>query len=150
LAIDSNGQPHSSSPGRIPCKTGNFQGSSEFSGAQLVFWRRKALGYKPFLSRFPVQSSRELVIIEQRIWWAKQRPAREGLSHQSFADGIRRSLATELLENTHMSVDQVVERVGFADATSFRNAFRNWTDPFPTDFCSPRPGSADRIQQQSS
>ena len=42
---------------------------------------------------------------------------------------MRRSLATELLENTHMSIDQVAERIGFADATSFRKAFKKWTEP---------------------
>jgi AraC-like DNA-binding protein len=51
---------------------------------------------------------------------------------------MRRSLATELLENTHMVIDQVAERVGFSDATSFRKAFKKWTGRSPTDF-RPRP-----------
>jgi AraC-like DNA-binding protein len=63
-----------------------------------------------------------------------RRLADEGLSYQSIVDGMRRSLATELLENTRLSIDQVAERVGFADATSFRKAFRKWTDRSPTDF----------------
>jgi AraC-like DNA-binding protein len=63
-----------------------------------------------------------------------RRLADEGLSYQSIVDGMRRALATELLENTHLSIDQVAERVGFADATSFRKAFRKWTDRSPTDF----------------
>jgi transcriptional regulator GlxA family with amidase domain len=37
----------------------------------------------------------------------------------------------EFLENTHLLIDQVAERVGFADATNFRKAFRTWTDHFP-------------------
>ncbi len=49
-------------------------------------------------------------------------------------DEMRRSLATELLENTHMGIDQVAERVGFADATSFRKAFKKWTNHAPSDF----------------
>jgi transcriptional regulator GlxA family with amidase domain len=40
----------------------------------------------------------------------------------------------EFLENTHLLIDQVAERVGFADATNFRKAFRTWTDHFPTDY----------------
>ena len=59
------------------------------------------------------------------------------LSYQSIVDEMRRSLATELLENTHMSIDQVAERIGFADATSFRKAFKKWTDRSPTDFRNP-------------
>ncbi len=59
------------------------------------------------------------------------------LSYQSIVDEMRRSLATELLENTHMSIDQVAERIGFADATSFRKAFKKWTNRSPTDFRDP-------------
>jgi AraC-like DNA-binding protein len=66
-----------------------------------------------------------------------RRLADEGLSYQSIVDGMRRSLATELLENTHLSIDQVAERVGFADATSFRKAFKKWTNRSPTDFRHP-------------
>lgn len=60
--------------------------------------------------------------------------AEDGLSYQTIVDEMRRSLATELLQNTHMSVDQIAERVGFADATSFRKAFKKWTSCSPTDF----------------
>jgi AraC-like DNA-binding protein len=63
-----------------------------------------------------------------------RRLADESLSYQSIVDEMRRSLATELLENTHMGIDQVAERVGFADATSFRKAFKKWTNHAPSDF----------------
>lgn len=63
-----------------------------------------------------------------------RRLAEDGLSYQSILDGLRRSLATELLENTHMAIEQVAERVGFADATSFRKAFKKWTGRSPSDF----------------
>jgi AraC-like DNA-binding protein len=62
-----------------------------------------------------------------------RRLAEDGLSYQSILDGMRRSLATELLENTHMAIEQVAERVGFADATSFRKAFKKWTGHAPSD-----------------
>jgi AraC-like DNA-binding protein len=58
----------------------------------------------------------------------------DGLSYQSIVDGMRRSVATELLENTHLGIDQIAERVGFADAVSFRKAFKKWTGRPPTDF----------------
>jgi AraC-like DNA-binding protein len=63
-----------------------------------------------------------------------RRLAQEGLSYQSIVDGMRRSLATELLENTHMGIDMIAERIGFADATSFRKAFKKWTNRSPSDF----------------
>jgi AraC-like DNA-binding protein len=66
-----------------------------------------------------------------------RRLAQEQLSYQSIVDGMRRSLATELLENTHMGIDQIAERIGFADATSFRKAFKKWTNRSPSDFRHP-------------
>jgi AraC-like DNA-binding protein len=66
-----------------------------------------------------------------------RRLAQEGLSYQSIVDGMRRSLATELLENTHMGIDMIAERIGFADATSFRKAFKKWTSRSPSDFRHP-------------
>ena len=63
-----------------------------------------------------------------------RRLAENGLSYQSMLDGMRRALATELLENTQMAVEQVAERVGFSDATSFRKAFKKWTGRSPSDF----------------
>lgn len=70
-----------------------------------------------------------------------RRLAQEGLSYQSIADGMRQSLATELLENTHMGIDQIAERIGFADATSFRKAFKKWTNRSPSDFRRPERSS---------
>jgi AraC-like DNA-binding protein len=63
-----------------------------------------------------------------------RRLARDGLSYQSVLDGMRCRVATEFLENTRLSMDQVAERVGFADADSFRKAFRRWTGHPPTHY----------------
>lgn len=63
-----------------------------------------------------------------------RRLAEDGLSYQTIVDGMRRSVATELLENTHLGIEQIAERVGFADAVSFRKAFKKWTGGSPTDF----------------
>jgi len=67
-----------------------------------------------------------------------RRLAEDGLSYQSIVDRMRQSLATELLENTHMGIEQVAARVGFADATSFRKAFKKWTNRSPSDFRHPQ------------
>jgi AraC-like DNA-binding protein len=63
-----------------------------------------------------------------------RRLASEGLSYQEIIDSVRRSISSELLQNTHLQVDQVAERVGFSDAASFRKAFRKWTGASPTDY----------------
>jgi AraC-like DNA-binding protein len=54
-----------------------------------------------------------------------------GLSYQAIIDDLRRSLAVEFLQNTRLQIEQVAERVGFADAVSFRKAFRKWTGHSP-------------------
>ncbi len=56
------------------------------------------------------------------------------LSYQSMLNDMRRTVATEFLQNTHLLIDQVAERVGFSDATSFRKAFRKWTGHSPTHY----------------
>jgi transcriptional regulator GlxA family with amidase domain len=45
---------------------------------------------------------------------------------------MRKSVATELLENTHLLIDQVVGRVGFADETSLRKG--KLTRHAPSDY----------------
>jgi AraC-like DNA-binding protein len=61
----------------------------------------------------------------------------DGVSFQAVVDGVRRTLAVELLENTHMAIDQIADRVGFSDATSFRKAFKKWTGRSPSGFRTP-------------
>ncbi|MGH6777434.1 MAG: AraC family transcriptional regulator [Bradyrhizobium sp.] len=66
-----------------------------------------------------------------------RRLAEDGIPFQTIVDGVRRSLAIELLENTHIVIDQIAERVGFADATSFRKAFKKWTGRSPSAYRQP-------------
>jgi AraC-like DNA-binding protein len=60
--------------------------------------------------------------------------ADQGLSYQLIVDGMRRSLATELLENTNLSIERIADRTGFADGASFGKAFKKWTGKSPGDF----------------
>jgi len=57
---------------------------------------------------------------------------------------MRRSLATELLENTHMGIDMIAERIGFADATSFSEGVQEVDEPFAFRFPS---SGAERLEQ---
>ncbi len=61
-----------------------------------------------------------------------RRLSESGLSYQGIIDDLRRSIATEFLENTQLQIEQVAERVGFADATGFRKAFKKWTGHAPS------------------
>jgi AraC-like DNA-binding protein len=62
----------------------------------------------------------------------------ERVGFQALLDGVRRSIAVEYLENTTMPVEEVAWRVGFADASNFRKAFRRWTGGVPSAYRSPR------------
>jgi AraC-like DNA-binding protein len=62
-----------------------------------------------------------------------RRLAEQNTSYQSILDGMRRSLATELLESTNLTIDQIAERTGFADSVGFRKAFKKWTGRTPND-----------------
>lgn len=63
-----------------------------------------------------------------------RRLADDGTSYQSIVDGMRRSLATELLENTNLTIAEVADRTGFSDSAGFRKAFKKWTGKSPNDF----------------
>src|SRR5258708_39749304 len=106
-------------------------------GTELTRQIRSACLNNP--DRFPTaEEVAELLGLSLRT--LHRRLARDGLSYQSVLDSMRRRVATEFLENTHLSMDQVAERVGFADATSFRKAFRKWTGHSPTHYRRGGPG----------
>ena len=46
----------------------------------------------------------------------------------------QRKLASHLLSETNMTVKEVAYRVQFADAATFRRAFRNWTGQSPQSY----------------
>lgn len=55
-------------------------------------------------------------------------------SYNQLRDDIRQELATYLLKNEKLSIDEVTERLDFCDADAFRRAFRNWTGMAPTQY----------------
>lgn len=66
----------------------------------------------------------------------------EGVSYQGILDDVRHRIAVEFLENTHLPIDEIADRVGFADAAGFRRAFRKWTGHPPSVYRPPRSGGA--------
>lgn len=55
----------------------------------------------------------------------------EGTSFRAVLEQTREYLAEELLLTAGLSVEQVAERLGYAEASSFVNAFRRWTGLSP-------------------
>ncbi|RZT94918.1 AraC family transcriptional regulator [Rivibacter subsaxonicus] len=57
-----------------------------------------------------------------------------GTSYQDIIDGIRKRLSIEFLERTELSVDEIAERSGYSDVSSFRKAFKKWTGQSPNHY----------------
>jgi AraC-like DNA-binding protein len=63
-----------------------------------------------------------------------RRFADEGTSFQLVKDGLRRDIAVHRLANSNTGVAALAYDLGFADATGFCRAFRQWTGSSPTDY----------------
>ncbi|MEV0294709.1 AraC family transcriptional regulator [Nocardia sp. NPDC050710] len=57
----------------------------------------------------------------------RRRLIEEGLSYRALLDDVRRQVAEQLLDETHLSVAEIAERVGYAETAAFTHAFRRWT-----------------------
>lgn len=55
----------------------------------------------------------------------------EGTTFLKLRDEVRFTLAKELLSVCVLSVEQITERLGYSDPTSFINAFKRWTSKTP-------------------
>lgn len=62
-----------------------------------------------------------------------------------FAQQLKMDLARQLLINSHLSVEQLAQRLGYADANAFRRAFRRicglTTGQYRQQFVAPQPAS---------
>ncbi|WP_084673993.1 AraC family transcriptional regulator [Methylobacterium sp. WSM2598] len=58
----------------------------------------------------------------------------EQISFSAIIDDVHRSLATEYLRMTSMSLEDIALLVGFSDAANFRRAFKRWTGKNPGEF----------------
>jgi AraC-like DNA-binding protein len=56
--------------------------------------------------------------------------AAEGTSFRRVVEEVRTALADEMLQQ-RMSVDEVAERLGYAEASSFVHAFKRWKGVSP-------------------
>jgi AraC-like DNA-binding protein len=63
-----------------------------------------------------------------------RRFAEEGTSFQLVKDGLRRDIAVHRLTNSNTRVAALAYDLGFADATGFCRAFKQWTGSSPLDY----------------
>jgi AraC-like DNA-binding protein len=62
----------------------------------------------------------------------RRRLAKRETSFRELRDATRLARARDLLANTPMSIAEVAQALGYADARSFRRAFKRWTGQLPT------------------
>lgn len=56
----------------------------------------------------------------------------ERTSYRELVEEVRQTLAQELLKTAGMKMEEVAERLGYSDATSFAHAFRRWKGRAPS------------------
>lgn len=58
----------------------------------------------------------------------------EGTSISQLRDDCRHSLAIHLLQQQHIGLAQIAERLGYSDTSAFRRAFNAWTGISPSQY----------------
>lgn len=61
----------------------------------------------------------------------RRRLETEGATWQQLKDAVRRELSMQLLTDRALTVDEIADRLGFNDASTFYRAFRKWTGQAP-------------------
>ncbi|MCY1007736.1 AraC family transcriptional regulator [Nannocystis pusilla] len=61
----------------------------------------------------------------------QRRIAELGLSYQHLVDSVRRRRAEQLLRDPRLGLEEITERLGFADPSGFRRAYLRWTGTTP-------------------
>jgi AraC-like DNA-binding protein len=64
----------------------------------------------------------------------RRRLAAEGASYQSVLDEVRQSLAERMLATGRLTVEDVAQRLGYAEASSFIHAFKRWRGTTPAAY----------------
>lgn len=60
--------------------------------------------------------------------------SREGSSYRELLDQVREAIARELLSTTRLSIEEISERLGYADSSSFVSAFKRWRGISPRGY----------------
>jgi AraC-like DNA-binding protein len=63
-----------------------------------------------------------------------RRLKRGGTSYGTIRDGVRRTLATDYLANSSLSISRIAYRLGYQDPSNFGRAFRGWFGMSPGNY----------------
>ncbi|RDH74921.1 AraC family transcriptional regulator [Mycolicibacterium moriokaense] len=64
----------------------------------------------------------------------RRRLAEEGTSFRAITNDVRSTLATELLSQVGLTVEQVARRLGYAETAAFNHAFSRWFGVAPNEY----------------
>lgn len=64
----------------------------------------------------------------------RRRLAEEGTSFRTLTNDVRATLATELLSQVGLTVEQVARRLGYAETAAFNHAFSRWFGIAPNEY----------------
>jgi AraC-like DNA-binding protein len=64
----------------------------------------------------------------------RRRLAEEGTSFRGITNDVRATLATELLSQVGLTVEQVARRLGYAETAAFNHAFSRWFGVAPNEY----------------
>lgn len=57
-----------------------------------------------------------------------------GTTYQAVLDSIRESLAKDYLKNSHWSVNEIADMLGYSEPSNFKRAFKRWSGYTPNSF----------------
>ena len=64
----------------------------------------------------------------------KRRLQQVGLGYQQLLDEARKRDAIKLIQNTHLTIEQIAQHLGYTDAANFTRAFKKWTGDTPSRY----------------
>ena len=64
----------------------------------------------------------------------RRRLAEEGNTFRALTNDVRATLATELVSQVGLTVEQVARRLGYAETAAFNHAFSRWFGIAPNEY----------------
>jgi AraC-like DNA-binding protein len=58
----------------------------------------------------------------------------EGVTFRALLEEVRSTMATELMTTASLTHEEIADRLGYADVTTFIEAFRRWKGMPPSEF----------------
>lgn len=125
------GNPHSQALAEQMCRdvVARRRGRSGIT-EQVRIWITRNLPHLTEAGGMP-QAAAALAMSERTL---RRQLSSSGTAFQALLDEVRQALAEEMLDTGVMTVDDVAQRLGYAEASSFIHAFKRWHGETPAQF----------------